>query len=206
MYDPDSGQDRCQCREGGFGPTCEFSNPCLSVRTSGADAAAVDLDVSWNLVTFGNSSDPETLRKPEKFYIEYAKAVSTSLRPVYVARTGVGVQVLFHNGRRWLMVKTQDLSASLGANPNDDNINDFMNKLQFFNEYSTGENHPIVRFNDLAVAFSEPSSSASPEDVIQWIRGELPIKLQMSCETPDPLAQKFLDEDKNLDLISAGAA
>ena len=206
---------RCQCRDGGWGPTCALVAPCRVVRIEGdevPDGFGGKYQLLENALTKEDAPEVAPFQRMPAWYRAVNKTVSASMRPVYLNRCSStsaaarrqgadGLQgpactglttILFHDGVGWLLARPSSLSPQLD--------NQAPNALleAFFDQFHPGD-YSLIEGD--GIYYSSPTPGASPEDAEGWFRDGLMVRMVFECEEADLNEAKFIAEDYETDFF-----
>lgn len=199
-------EGRCQCRDGGYGPTCAFSAPCRVVSIEGVvqDGYGGKFTLLENKGTRENAPGIDAFHRMPPWYSKGNKTVSTSLRPVYLNRCSASTElgtlpptctgtttVLFHDGVRWLMTRPSVLSPDLHDSASNALIEEFFDQF-----------HPEdYVMTDRVEVYSSQTPGASPEDAEEWYIDGFISEMLIECEEVDVNEAKFIAADHETDFF-----
>jgi hypothetical protein len=215
-----SDDGRCECRAGGFGPTCDFAAPCRTVnidfsqlpsngsliakqvqgfytyarlsRCEGKKAAeCVDVSPTIAVDTYTNGRLLDTV---VDWYKKQDRLLTSSMRPVYI-NWNVG-RIMFHDGARWALT-----TMTLLGIPPPQNASQVQAFFESFHSYSNKSEMSKVTL------FSDVTPVVSPDLAKAWYtyharsNGEsnaVELPFWITCTEVDPDTTTFKEQDTQI--------
>ena len=215
---------RCQCREGGWGPTCALAAPCRVVRIEGNSPDGFGGKYRLLETTQEREDPPDVtpFQRMPPWYRGANKTVTASMRPVYLNRCSSAPAKARRQGAEGpqppppppaapppaactglTTILFHDGVGWLLARPSslspdlDDQAPNALLET-FFDQFHPGDYSLI---DGDGIFYSSPTPGASPEDAEGWFRDGLMERMVFECEEADLNQAKFIAGDSQTDFF-----